>query len=144
LEESQRNITTCLLDTLCHVPPFRKNGVPPAAQIHRLSNAVSAVVVLPFYISPVADVFGRKQEQPAKHQLSRQGSSAVLMSSPYKNKSSRRLKRKERSEEIFVRNTPAEEETNVSVNRGEHENEETREHLTHRLQTPKNVRKPVS
>jgi len=85
LEESQRNITTCLLDTLCHVPPFRKNGQPPAAQIHRLSN-VSSVVVLPFYISPVTDVFGRKQEQPAKHQQSRQGSSAVLTSSPDKNK----------------------------------------------------------
>jgi hypothetical protein len=86
LEESQRNITSCLLDTLCHVSAFQKNGLPPAAQIHRLSNTVSTVVVLPFDISPVADVFGRKQKQPAKHQQSRRGSAAVLTSSPDKNK----------------------------------------------------------
>jgi hypothetical protein len=85
LEKSQRNITSSLLDTLCHVPAFQKNGLPPVAQIHRLSNTVSTVVVLPFDISHVADVFGRKQEQPAKHQQSRRGSAAVLTSSPYKN-----------------------------------------------------------
>ena len=115
LEESQRNITSCLLDTLCHVPPFRKNGLPPAAQIHRLSNAVSTVVVLPFYISLL--------------QMSWAGSKNSLqnISNPPKDEialqkqSSRRLKRKERSEEIFVQNTSAEAETNVSVNRGEHE-----------------------
>jgi hypothetical protein len=75
-----------LLDALCRVPGFQKNGLPPAAQIHRLSNTVSAVVVLPFDISLVADAFGRKQEQTAKHQQSRRGSAVVLMSSPYKNK----------------------------------------------------------
>jgi len=85
LEESQCTITSCSLDTLCHVPAFQKNGLPPAAQIHRLNNAVNTVVVLPFDISPVADVFGGKQEQPAKHQQSGRGS-AVLTSSPCKNK----------------------------------------------------------
>jgi hypothetical protein len=69
-----------LLDTLCHVPAFQKDGLPPAAQIHRLSNTVSTVVVLPFDISLVVDVFGRKKEQPAKHQHSHRGSAAVLTS----------------------------------------------------------------
>ena len=86
LEESQRNITSCLLDTLCHVAAFQKNGLPPAAQIHRLRNTVSTVVVLPFDISLVVNVFGRKQEQPAKHQHSCRGSAAVLTSLLYKNK----------------------------------------------------------
>jgi hypothetical protein len=53
-----------LLGILC----FQKNGLPTAAQIHRISNTVTTVVVLPFDISPLADVFRREQE-PAKDLL---------------------------------------------------------------------------
>jgi len=48
---------------------------PPASQN-------TTVVVPPSDFSPVPDTFGRKQEQATKHEHSRKGSTAFLMSLP--------------------------------------------------------------
>jgi hypothetical protein len=75
-----------LLDTLCHVPAFQNNGLPPAAQIHRLINTVSTVV-LSFDISLVTDIFGLNKNSLQNISIAAEDLlPAVLTSSPYKNK----------------------------------------------------------
>jgi hypothetical protein len=90
LEESQRNVTSCLLEI--SVPCSRTAEEPPTTSdtnpqtlTNNLPQKNTTVVVLSSDISPVPDTFCRKQEQPTKHEQSQKGSAAIWTSSPYKN-----------------------------------------------------------
>ena len=84
LEESQRNVTSCLLENpvLCtgiaEEPPTTSGTKPQTLTVSPPASQNTTVVVPP----SVPDTFGRIQEQPTKHGHSRKGSAAFLTSSP--------------------------------------------------------------
>jgi hypothetical protein len=87
LEESQRNITSCLLENpvpctgIAEEPPTT-SGTKPQTLTVTPPASQNTTVVPPSDFSPVPDTFGRKQEQPMKHGHSRKGSGAFLTISP--------------------------------------------------------------
>jgi hypothetical protein len=103
LEETQRNIRSCLLDN--PVPCTSSSEEPPntsstnpqtvTSTVTPSASQNTAVVVLPSDISPVPDICSRKHEEPKIRHPSRKGSAAVLTSSPYKNKLQEDLNRKD-------------------------------------------------
>ena len=88
LEESQRNITSCLLEIfmsfsrIAEEPPTTIGTNPQTlTKGHSPTSENSTVIVHFSDINPVSDTFGRKQ-QPTKHKDSQKGSTTILMNSP--------------------------------------------------------------
>jgi hypothetical protein len=86
------------------------------------------VVVLSSNISPVPDIFDRKQEQPTKHEHSRKGFAAILMNSAYKNGIQEDRKREKTRDQgkssnigLQKKRQSGPSDTDVLVVRGDHE-----------------------
>jgi hypothetical protein len=90
LEVSQRNITSCMLESpvICtsnSKQPSTTSGTSPetlASTVTQPASQNSSAVVLPSDIGPVPDISGRKQEQLTKHAAFPQRTAAILKSSP--------------------------------------------------------------
>jgi len=133
--ESQHNITSCLVDnpvpcTRIAEEPHTTSGTnPQTLNISHSSCLTNHHRCFPsLWHSPVPDTFGRKQEEPTKHEHSRKGFSAILTSSAYNNNLQEDQKRKETTDQrksskirLQKKSQLGPNDANVSVIRDEHE-----------------------